>query len=122
MGRWDTSECESHEDDRVGSVLKIGLDDPKGTVVVKKCRNPMYMNCLESSCYAMELSGDTWSDREEAVEKMIRIDPLSVNDVGYPFCIAKNVPNSDCNNIYNCSALTEPGNSVSKKNGFDFFF
>ena len=110
VGRFDTADCRI-ENNGDGAVLRIGPNEPmQGTKVMLNCRNPMFLNCRENECFAMELSGDSWVQQDGSAEKLMRIDPTRPVDVGYPFCIKKGVPNADCEAkpLFDCNDIDDP--------------
>jgi glucose/arabinose dehydrogenase len=100
-GRYDESSCTASAS-RVGAVLRIGARAASvmGDIVVGRCRNPMYMRCKSFGCYAMELSGDSWTG-VGGTEKLVAI--VNSTDVGFPCCIQPNKPygefGADCSKI-----------------------
>lgn len=102
-GRYDAYSCDPNDEARVGAVLRInelasGAVNP-GDVIVRGCRNPMYLRCKSFGCYAMELTGDSWGYLG-GTEKLFKV--VNNTDLGFPCCVQKNVPfvaGNDCSKV-----------------------
>jgi glucose/arabinose dehydrogenase len=107
FGQLDNSNCQTAEDPRMGTILRVGPEhDPRGDIVTRGLRNPLFIRCMPwSSCYAAELSGDAW-ESVGGTEKLIELH--DGDSFGYPCCIQKNSPNPDIQPVPNCSTLAEP--------------
>src|SRR4029077_9125293 len=72
-GQFDNAHCPP-EDDRMGTVLRIGGSHPvDGDIVAQGFRNPLNIRCMPwGTCYAIELSGDGW-DAAGGTEKLVEI-------------------------------------------------
>jgi glucose/arabinose dehydrogenase len=105
-GLFDDLHCPP-EDDRLGSVLRIGPGhNILGDIVINGLRNPLFIRCMPwGSCYAAELSGDTWG-AQGGTEKLIELH--DGDNFGYPCCVKKGVPNADIAMQRDCSYLAEP--------------
>jgi glucose/arabinose dehydrogenase len=91
-GQFDNTSSCGGSNRRNGSILQAG-SDPSGDLVSSGFRDPLYMRCMPwGSCYAIELSGDTWEDFGGS-EKLIEIH--KGDDFGYPCCIGPNHPNPE---------------------------
>ena len=120
-GMFDNTVCPP-SDDRLGSVLRIG--DGHGTlgdIVAQGFRNPLTVRCMPwGSCYAMELSGDSW-DAAGGAEKLVELH--DGDNYGYPCCVTQGVPAPDQPKPPDCSAVTRPDHTFPLHNtpfGFDW--
>ena len=107
FGQLDNSNCQSSDDPRLGTVLRIGPGhDPRGDIVTRGLRNPLFIRCMPwDSCYAAELSGDIW-ESVGGSEKLIELH--DGDSFGYPCCVQKGIPNPDLQPAPDCSTVAEP--------------
>jgi len=117
----NTSECPP-PDDRAGSVLRIGANHPLlGDIVSMGFRNPLYIRCMPwGLCYAAELTADAWDDYG-GTEKLVELH--DGQNVGFPCCVQKGIPNPFLQSTPDCSAVTQPNQTFPLHNtpfGFDW--
>jgi len=121
-GQFDNQHCPV-EDDRMGSVLRVGGNHPMtGDVVVRGLRNPLTLRCMPwGACYAVELSGDGW-DAVGGTEKLFELHDGA--NYGYPCCVKPGIPNPELTNFAgDCSKVTIPEKTFPLHNtpfGFDW--
>ena len=105
-GQFDNTQCPS-KDPRIGAVLRIGAGRyPLGDIVTSGLRDPLYIRCLPwGSCYAAELTGDTWESIGGS-EKLIELH--DGESFGYPCCVAPGIPNPELTPAPDCSTVAAP--------------
>jgi glucose/arabinose dehydrogenase len=105
-GQFDNPHCPP-EDDRIGSVLRIGEGHPlPGDIVANGFRNPLTMRCMSwGACYAIELSGDGW-EAVGGTEKLVELH--DGDNFGYPCCVKRGVPNPELPSKPDCSTVASP--------------
>jgi glucose/arabinose dehydrogenase len=99
-GQFESSVCPP-PNPQTGAVLRIASGNPKGDIVVRGMRDPLFLRCMPwGKCYAMELSGDGWTGIG-GEEKLIEL--RDGDDVGYPCCIGRDTPNPEMTPTPDCS-------------------
>jgi glucose/arabinose dehydrogenase len=123
FGQMDNSDClTGNNDGRLGAVLRIGAGhNAYGDIVTRGLRNPLFIRCMPwSTCYAAELSGDSW-EAVGGTEKLIEIHDGET--YGYPCCVQRGVPNPEIPPRSNCADLADPKLAFPLHNtpfGFDW--
>lgn len=117
----NTTHCPP-QDDRPGSVLRIGTGHPLlGDIVARGFRNPLYIRCMPwGTCYAAELTADAWDD-VGGTEKLVELH--DGQNIGFPCCVQKDIPNPFLATTPDCSQVTEPNQTFPLHNtpfGFDW--
>ncbi|PYQ47105.1 MAG: hypothetical protein DMF59_19765, partial [Acidobacteria bacterium] len=120
-GQFDNAMCPSPEP-RLGAVLRIGAGhDLFGDMLSDGLRDPLYIRCMPwGSCYAAELTGDTW-EQAGGTEKLVEL--RDGESFGYPCCVAFGIPNPDLPATTDCSRVATPARTFPLHNtpfGFDW--
>ena len=107
FGQLDNSNCQTTDDPRMGTILRIGPGhDSRGDIVARGMRNPLFIRCMPwGTCYAAELSGDVW-ESVGGTEKLIEV--RDGDSFGYPCCVQRGIPNPEIVPRPDCSTLAAP--------------